>query len=41
LQNQDVHFHAANAPKDENLKKAIQKHLNKEGEYVDFEEIKK
>lgn len=25
---------------DENIKGAIRKHLNKEGEYVDFEEIK-
>lgn len=28
------------ANSDENIKDAVRKHLNKEGEYVDFEEVK-
>lgn len=39
---QSTHFseNADASPKSESFKKAKQKHLNDEGDYVDFEEIK-
>lgn len=36
---QNTSSHTAPRP-DKDIKKAIRKHLNNEGEYVDFEEIK-
>ncbi len=38
----DLHFSTKENknPKDKDIKSAVQKHLNNEGEYVDFEEVK-
>jgi|JI7StandDraft_1071085.scaffolds.fasta_scaffold18541_4 hypothetical protein len=33
--------HHQHAQQDSSIKKAVQKHLNNEGEYVEFEEIRK
>jgi len=38
-QNTNAHTSTA-APSKKDIKSAVQKHLNNEGEYVDFEEVK-
>ena len=37
---QKTNMHSTSKPEEKDIKDAVKKHLNNEGEYVDFEEVK-